>query len=119
MESRSVEGALVKGETKKAGVDEKTIPGTGNKEFSKVELPRDIPEDKLYGIKPARLDSSRRMVAALSKDKWPDSGTIRIGWVAADLPMCEGLEEEEEEERRRILGLASRLFHDHLRASPK
>lgn len=56
------------------------------------------------------------MVAALSQIKWPACGIIKIGWVAAHLPLCEGLGDEE---RLRILGLASRLFHDHLREAPK
>lgn len=117
-ESRSVDVATVSGDTKKTSVDDKTVPVTSKTEFGKVELLRGIPEDKLYGIKPARLDSSRKMVAALSKVTWPACGIIKIGWVAADLPLCKGLEEEEEE-RLRILGLASRLFHDHLRETPK
>ena len=115
-ESRSIDGATVSGDTKKTSVDDKAVSVTNKTEFGKVDMLRGVPEDKLYGIKPARLDSSRKMAAALSKMEWPVCGIIKIGWVAADLPLCEGLEVED---RLRILGLASRLFHDHLREAPK
>ena len=87
---------------------------SGNVQSDK--LPKDIPEALLYGIKVARVDVGQKMAGVLRKLSWPDTGIIKIGWKAADVPFSEGLDEKE---WLHVTGLAARLFHEHLTTCPE